>query len=475
MPPFERRHRRPDGTLVCPSCREPGAGGRPGGGNVFGSRPRAKVVADITPERRSPYTPMRENPFEEQTEQGDVTDEGPMAAPPPSPQMVPAPMPTMAPVTTRPRGGNADAGPEIGNDVDFMDEQQGFDMTRAETPEQGVMGRRVMASAGEWKVFELTNWPYGGQRLFLAAQEGPEGKNTPLGGILFNDSEIVSVLVLDYARGHGVARFLFDAVDREVGRQLPDDGYRTRAGAGLLNHLGRPKGKFVKWVSEGDVQRPFKGVFLNFMFGIPEPKDDPNIKRVATMTTSMRKGAPFAGYDDFESCVKANSDKDDPEAYCGKIKHETEGSRRVASQIRLSARDAAQFAIEMQSLRRHAHDSGDGETLYHCPFCGGGNIIGRADGTVWCEFCQRAFTVQVQPEHSSMPQTVNGQPYEMPGMPGDPPERTQQNAPAPESPGVSPEEDLESLGHLLTSDGQWVPASRYVAALTSDLLSEQGQ
>ena len=38
----------------------------------------------------------------------------------------------------------------------------------------------------------------------------------------------------------------------------------------------------------------------------------------------FRKGAPFAGYDDFDACVAANSDKGDPEAYCGSIKHKVE-------------------------------------------------------------------------------------------------------------------------------------------------------
>lgn len=42
---------------------------------------------------------------------------------------------------------------------------------------------------------------------------------------------------------------------------------------------------------------------------------------------SMRKGAPFADYKDFADCVAKNGDKSDPEAYCGKIKHEVEGRR----------------------------------------------------------------------------------------------------------------------------------------------------
>lgn len=68
--------------------------------------------------------------------------------------------------------------------------------------------------------------------------------------------------------------------------------------------------------------------------------------------------------------------------------------------------------------RKTAHDSGDGMDLAHCPFCGSGGITGGADGTVSCEFCHKFFTVQVQPEFKAMPQTIDGQPYNIPGMPG---------------------------------------------------------
>jgi len=37
------------------------------------------------------------------------------------------------------------------------------------------------------------------------------------------------------------------------------------------------------------------------------------------------KGEPFAGYTDFADCVSKNQDKGNPEAYCGTIKHQTEG------------------------------------------------------------------------------------------------------------------------------------------------------
>ena len=70
------------------------------------------------------------------------------------------------------------------------------------------------------------------------------------------------------------------------------------------------------------------------------------------------------------------------------------------------------------SLHKQAHDSGDGETIYHCPFCGSGQVIARSDRTIECEFCHVCFTVQVQPQYPAFPQTVNGVPVQVPGMPG---------------------------------------------------------
>jgi hypothetical protein len=56
--------------------------------------------------------------------------------------------------------------------------------------------------------------------------------------------------------------------------------------------------------------------------GVGEDDDDKSKK------ASMQKGAPFAGYKNFQDCVKKNQDKGNPEAYCGKIKMQTEGSTR---------------------------------------------------------------------------------------------------------------------------------------------------
>lgn len=65
-----------------------------------------------------------------------------------------------------------------------------------------------------------------------------------------------------------------------------------------------------------------------------------------------------------------------------------------------------------------AHDSGDGATIFHCPFCGSGQVIARSDRTTECEYCHTCFTVQVQPQFPAFPQTIDGMPMQVPGMPG---------------------------------------------------------
>ncbi len=60
------------------------------------------------------------------------------------------------------------------------------------------------------------------------------------------------------------------------------------------------------------------------------------------------------------------------------------------------------------SIQRQAHDSGDGFTLMHCPFCGSGAIVARSDLSTECTMCFTVFTVQVQPIYPSMPQSDPG-------------------------------------------------------------------
>lgn len=70
------------------------------------------------------------------------------------------------------------------------------------------------------------------------------------------------------------------------------------------------------------------------------------------------------------------------------------------------------------ATQKIAHDSGDGATIFHCPFCGSGQVIARSDRTTECEYCHTCFTVQVQPQFPSFPQTIDGMPMQVPGMPG---------------------------------------------------------
>lgn len=145
-------------------------------------------------------------------------------------------------------------------------------------------------------------------------------------------------------------------------------------------------------------------------------------------------GHSFGGEDpnekDYEDCPRCEGTGFKPstsgatDRTCG----ECNGRGEVKTGSRKTTAPCGQMALG--SLKKQAHDSGDGQTIYHCPFCGAGQTVARSDGTVECGFCQTHFTVQVQPEHASMPQTdpATGQPLNMPGMPGDP---AQHQAPVP--------------------------------------------
>ena len=74
--------------------------------------------------------------------------------------------------------------------------------------------------------------------------------------------------------------------------------------------------------------------------------------------------------------------------------------------------------MSFEAFSKTAHDSGDGMTVYHCFACGSGQVIARSDNSVECQFCGVCFSVQVQPQFSGFPQTINGQPVQVPGIPG---------------------------------------------------------
>jgi hypothetical protein len=71
------------------------------------------------------------------------------------------------------------------------------------------------------------------------------------------------------------------------------------------------------------------------------------------------------------------------------------------------------------SRRVEAHGFSQDDEVVHCAFCGSGDVWGGSDGSIECNFCGKVFTVQVQPEFNTMPQTVGDQPMGIDGSPDD--------------------------------------------------------
>jgi hypothetical protein len=117
--------------------------------------------------------------------------------------------------------------------------------------------------------------------------------------------------------------------------------------------------------------------------GMQPPPINPQGPADVYKGASMYRGAPFAGYKDFDACTSANSDKNSPDAYCGKIKHEVEGSRTAADNLQPPSPDspdvelptvgradwAGQHPNQMhpQASRRYADEDSD---RLHGPFAG---------------------------------------------------------------------------------------------------------
>jgi hypothetical protein len=57
---------------------------------------------------------------------------------------------------------------------------------------------------------------------------------------------------------------------------------------------------------------------------------------------------PFAGYTDFNDCTRRNRDKDNPDAYCGSIKRDTEDKMKKARGEVIRAGKAAKGAVRLK-------------------------------------------------------------------------------------------------------------------------------
>lgn len=99
--------------------------------------------------------------------------------------------------------------------------------------------------------------------------------------------------------------------------------YYDRAGKTVYQHGGLVKhpecGAQISYESLGPMESYMERHSTPGAFGA--------CRLLSEAKKAMRKGAPFAGYESFEACVAANQDKDDPEAYCGSIKHKVEDSK----------------------------------------------------------------------------------------------------------------------------------------------------
>ena len=115
-------------------------------------------------------------------------------------------------------------------------------------------------------------------------------------------------------------------------------------------------------------------------------------------------------------------------------------SLSATQQAEFQKRAAEAMVSIIRSGQKTAHDSGDSALLHHCPFCGSGAVTGGSDGSVECDYCHTVFTVQVQPAHPNMPQTIDGQPMPPPGMPAG--QDTEMSAP------VDPAVDEDAAGNV---------------------------
>jgi hypothetical protein len=160
-------------------------------------------------------------------------------------------------------------------------------------------------------------------------------------------------------------------------------------------------------------------------------KGQPNLGPVAIDEgMSMLRGHRFRHHDDQGNCHfpdEAPEWKTRSAMPVGKNKEsEVDRVMRTTPTTRIAIRHgwagegtvriARQIAQSTPRIVRLAHDSGDAEVVFHCPFCGSGQVLARNDGTIECQFCQACFTVQVQPQYPAFPQTINGMPVNVPGM-----------------------------------------------------------
>lgn len=143
-------------------------------------------------------------------------------------------------------------------------------------------------------------------------------------------------------------------------------GNKATTPAEYCQHIPAMKGKILyRHTASGERQGHLireichKLSFFENSFLVEDPADPTAVvtgidDRGLKATATMRKGAPFAGYEDFDDCTEKNSDKDSPDEYCGEVKHRTEGRLRTLSELTDPGHNCLNCGREMM----HSTDGG---------------------------------------------------------------------------------------------------------------------
>jgi hypothetical protein len=92
------------------------------------------------------------------------------------------------------------------------------------------------------------------------------------------------------------------------------------------------------------------------------------------------------------------------------------GQKSLAKDASSLKKLAYRLSGDMPNVIKIGHQDSSQTIIFHCPACGSGSVIARTDGSVECGFCGMCFVVQVQPQYPAFPQTINGEPVDVPGM-----------------------------------------------------------
>jgi len=102
-----------------------------------------------------------------------------------------------------------------------------------------------------------------------------------------------------------------------------------------LSFGGRNKNKDVKFEKGGDITKILTGLegyefsLVPGMGNQEATMDEINYLAKSENLSNEDIQKPFAGYENFDACVKSNSDKSDPEAYCAVIMRKVESVNKI--------------------------------------------------------------------------------------------------------------------------------------------------